>query len=114
LGRRVGSLREVTVMMYWNHGHGMGGWGWFAMSVGTLLFWAVLIVGVALVVRALTRTGERGRPPAEPRPSAGGGSAGPSPEQVLAERFARGEIDEQEYRARLAVLRDAADRLVKH
>jgi hypothetical protein len=29
----------------------------------------------------------------------------PSPEQVLAERFAR-EIDEEEYQSRLAILRD--------
>jgi uncharacterized membrane protein len=33
-----------------------------------------------------------------------------TPEQVLAARFARGEIDETEYRARLAVLRDHARR----
>ncbi|WP_391858311.1 SHOCT domain-containing protein [Streptomyces silvisoli] len=32
----------------------------------------------------------------------------PSPEQLLAERFARGEIDEYEYRRRLATLRDAS------
>jgi putative membrane protein len=30
----------------------------------------------------------------------------PSPEQILAARFARGEISETEYRDRLAVLRD--------
>lgn len=30
----------------------------------------------------------------------------PSPEQVLAGRFARGEIDETQYRERVAVLRD--------
>ncbi|MEW2558755.1 SHOCT domain-containing protein [Streptomyces griseorubiginosus] len=28
----------------------------------------------------------------------------PSPEQLLAERFARGEIDEEEYRRRMSVL----------
>jgi hypothetical protein len=35
-------------------------------------------------------------------------------DQILADRFARGEIDEQEYRARLAALRDTSDRLVEH
>jgi putative membrane protein len=32
------------------------------------------------------------------------GPARPAPEQLLAERFARGEIDEEEYRRRLARL----------
>ncbi|MFT4232002.1 MAG: hypothetical protein QM606_04385 [Leucobacter sp.] len=46
-------------------------------------------------------------------PGAGGGSSwarpqsGPSAEQVLADRFARGDIEEVEYRARLEVLRAA-------
>jgi putative membrane protein len=35
----------------------------------------------------------------------GGGGPGPSAEDVLAERYARGEIDEGEYRQRRAVLR---------
>ncbi|MBL7493731.1 hypothetical protein I6A60_33745 [Frankia sp. AgB1.9] len=103
-------------MMYWHDGHGMGGWAWFAMSLGTLLFWAVLIIGAILVVRALTHTGDRGRSPTSPPagPAATGGPPGPSPDQVLADRFARGEIDENEYRARLATLRETADHLVKH
>ena len=33
-------------------------------------------------------------------------AAAPSPEQILAARFARGEISETKYRDRLAVLRD--------
>jgi putative membrane protein len=94
----------------------MGGWGWFAMSLGMLLFWVVIIVGAVLIVRALTRAGDRGysqtRPPAGPPTT--GEPTGPSPEQVLGDRFARGEIDEQEYRARLAILRETADRVVKH
>ncbi|MBL7487990.1 SHOCT domain-containing protein [Frankia sp. AgB1.9] len=103
-------------MMYWYDDHGMHGWGWFAMSVGMLLFWVVVIVGAVLLVRALIHPGGRGRTPTQPPagPPAGGGPAGPSPEQVLADRFARGEIDEREYHARLATLRETADRLVKH
>ena len=34
---------------------------------------------------------------------------GPSPEQFLAERFARGEIDEDEYNRRLTVLRETTE-----
>jgi len=101
-------------MMYW-YDHDVSGWGWFAMSVGMLLFWAVLITGAVLLVRALTRSEHHSRSPLRPpaEPPTTHGPAGPSPEQVLADRFARGEIDEQEFRARLAALRDA-DRLVKH
>ncbi|GAB2448968.1 SHOCT domain-containing protein [Streptomyces incanus] len=84
-------------MPYWN-GHGMNGWGWFAMSLGTVLVWALLIIAGVLVVRAL------GRAPGPPRPPVDR----PAAEQVLAERFARGEIDEDEYRRRLAVLRGGA------
>ncbi|MFD8764953.1 SHOCT domain-containing protein [Streptomyces mirabilis] len=84
--------------MFW-YDHDVGGWGWFAMSVGTILFWALIITFGVLLHRALARPGGSGdrsdaRPP------------GPSPEQFLAERFARGEIDEDEYHRRLAVLRE--------
>nr|WP_226931166.1 MULTISPECIES: SHOCT domain-containing protein [Parafrankia] len=85
------------------------------MSIGMLLFWAVLITGAVLLVRALIRSDER-RHSATRSSSEPGAAQGPavrSPEEVLADRFARGEIDEQEYRARLATLRDTAG-LVKH
>ncbi len=38
----------------------------------------------------------------------GGWHRGPSPEDVLAERYARGEVSADEYRERLAVLRERA------
>ncbi|GAA2263992.1 hypothetical protein GCM10010415_29730 [Streptomyces atrovirens] len=89
-------------MTYWN-GHGMNGWGWFAMSLGTVLFWTLLIIAGVLIVRALGRASGAPPPPAD-RPAADR----PAAEQVLAERFARGEIDEDEYRRRTAVLRGDA------
>jgi putative membrane protein len=79
--------------MFWYHG-GMTGWGWVLMSLSTLLFWAVLVAAGLLLFRALSRV---------PRDTHPVGRS--TPEQVLAERFARGEIDEDEYRRRLAVLR---------
>jgi putative membrane protein len=84
------------MMMMWYDGD--WGWaGWALMTVGMVLFWALVITAVVLVVRHVA--GARG-------------SAAPPPpgstraEDVLAERFAAGEIDEDEYRRRLASLRE--------
>ena len=77
-------------MMFW-YGNGMGGWGYALMTVGTILFWGLVIAGVILLVRYLARG-----------PQAAENAA---PERILAERFARGEIDEEEYRSRLTALR---------
>ena len=54
----------------------------------------LIIVGVVALVRYLSR-GDRG-------PTTG--MARPTPEELLAERFAPGEIDEQEYRNRRETL----------
>ena len=82
-------------MMFW-YGHGMGWWGYAGMGIGMVLFWALLIAGIVALVR-YTAT-DRQIPPFPTQP--------PGPEQVLAGRFARGEISETEFRDRLAVLRD--------
>ena len=85
-------------MMYgYGHGHGMGAWGWLAMVSGTVLVWALLAV-LAVVLYRLWAKDRRGLPATGP---AGDRDAEP----ILARRFARGEIDESEYRSRLAVLR---------
>ena len=80
--------------MMW-YGEGMSGWGYLLMTVSTVVFWGALIAGGISVYRSLNRT------------PANHGSAGnrPTPVQLLAERFARGEIDEEEYRQRLETLR---------
>jgi len=76
--------------MMWN-GYGMGGWGMAAMLVSSLLFWALLVGGGVLLYRAF-RSGTK--------------PVGPSSaEQQLGERYARGEIDDQEYQHRLTVLK---------
>jgi putative membrane protein len=77
--------------MMWQYGNGTGGWGFGLMTVGNLLVWALILVGVIALLRHLNRGGQ-----AESRPTA---------EDLLAERFARGDITEQEYRERLDVLR---------
>ncbi|MGW2380063.1 SHOCT domain-containing protein [Streptomyces lincolnensis] len=88
--------------MYGNR-HDMTGWDWIGYATGTVLFWALLITLGVLLYRALTRV-------PQPPPS----DAVPPSEELLAERFARGEIDEEEYRRRLTVLRSDGPRLTKH
>jgi len=78
--------------MFWYHDH-MGGWGYGLMALSWVLFWALVVTGIVLLVRYLSRT--PGQPP----------DNRPTPERLLAERFARGEIDEEEYRRRLQALR---------
>ena len=83
--------------MNW-YGSGMSGWGYALMTISMVLFWGAVIAGIVLLVRHFGRSGQQTpAPPSQP----------PAPEQLLAERFARGEIDEQEYRQRLAVLQGA-------
>lgn len=65
--------------------------GWLLMTVAMLGFWGLLI---ALGVALLRRPG----PPDQQRHS--------SPEEILAEGFARGELDADQYRERLRVLRE--------
>ena len=79
-------------MMYWG-GH-MNGWGYFFMGLSTIAFWGLLVAAGVLVFREMTR-----RQP----PSTQEGR----PEQVLAERYARGDINDDEYRRRLDTLRRA-------
>lgn len=87
-------------------GHYAGGWNWPVVVVGTLVFWVLLAVAIVAVIRYLTR-------PARPWGEAAVSQAGPGPYQppampspagILAERFARGEIGEEEYQHRMAVL----------
>lgn len=74
--------------MWWYHGN--WGWGaWLLMTVGMVTFWALVIWAVVIVTR------HAGAAPA-PWERA--------PEQILARRLAAGEIDEGEYRRRLAAL----------
>ncbi len=74
-------------MMYWD-----GSWSWWAwlvMSFSMVAFWGLVIWAVVALFRRFDRD----------RPERG------DPEAILAERFAAGQIDEEEYRRRLEVLR---------
>jgi len=81
-------------MMYWWGDH-MNGWGWALMSPSSVAFWALVITAIVALVR-YTRTADADRRREQ--------SARPAPEQLLAERYTRGEIDEAEYRRRLDIL----------
>jgi putative membrane protein len=74
------------------YGH-MDGFGWGMIGMGWLM---ILIVG-GLVVWAVVYTSSRSSSPSE--------SSQVSAERILADRFARGEIDTDEYRDRLEELR---------
>ena len=76
--------------MMW--GNGMGWGGWLLMTLTTVAFWAVVVFGIVALFR---------------------GSGGPGPRdghqeldarKILDERFARGEIDAEEYRSRQSIL----------
>ncbi len=86
--------------MYW-YGDHMSGLGYALGIITMVLFWGLLIVAVVAAIRYLGRSGQERTPPQQP-------SAEPPPrptaEQLLAERFARGEIDAGEYQHRLDTL----------
>jgi putative membrane protein len=81
--------------MYW-YDHGMGGWGYLFMVLNSIVFWAVLVGAGVLIYRSV-RGADAHRRPGTPTP--------PPAEQILADRYARGEIDDEEYRRRLGTLR---------
>jgi putative membrane protein len=86
-------------MMWW-YGNGMNAWGYTLMTVSMVLFWGLVIYGVTALIR-YPANGDRWV------------AARPTAEQVLAERFARGEIDEHEYHQRLDALRGGPRPLLK-
>ena len=79
-------------MMGWYH-DGMSWGGWLVMLLGMVAFWGLVVWAVVVLFR--DTHSEDARPTHH------------DPLDTLEERFARGEIDETEYRARADVLRSA-------
>ena len=76
---------------------GAVGWGgWLAMMLTMVLFWGLIVAGIIAIVRYLGGTRQGRQDPDRVRPEA---------EDILAERFARGEIDQEEYTRRRDLLR---------
>jgi putative membrane protein len=81
-------------MMWW-------GGGWYAMIFGPLfmiLFLAVLVAAVVLLIRWLGGPWQGTMPPHQPHPPSR------TPLDILKERFARGEIDKDEFEERRRIL----------
>jgi putative membrane protein len=75
--------------MMWGYGFG---WGWLMMSLGTILWIALLVVLVWALLRWLSNRTSTPVPP----PSSGVQS-GPTALEILRQRYARGEIDTATY-----------------
>jgi putative membrane protein len=75
------------------------GWGWYGMIFGPLfmILWLAVVIAVAvLLVRWLGGPWQTTAPPQAPAPRA--------PLDILKERYARGEIDKEEFEERRRVL----------
>ena len=85
-------------MMGWYNSGGMDTAGWIAMILMMSLFWGAVIFAGVMLFRG-TSGGRGGRDSASLT-----GAMYRDPVDILNERFARGELDNEEYEARKAVL----------
>ena len=73
----------IVFAQVWDHRDHMGGGGWWwVMGIGWLVFLAAIVIVVLMLVRQLEHRS--------------GGGTKSRPEELLAKRLARGEIDEEE------------------
>lgn len=77
-------------MMWWQDG--MGWAGWIVMTLAMVAFWALVVFGVIAIFRSDRALGSDHARELNPM-------------QILDERFARGEIDAEEYHSRQDALR---------
>jgi putative membrane protein len=82
-------------------GWGMGAWGmgmgWIGMLVG-IAFWVLIFLALVYLIKYLIQaTGRPGRPPESERKT---------PLDILKERYARGEIDKEEFDSKKKDLSD--------
>jgi putative membrane protein len=72
-----------------------GGWWGFGMMLMSFLFLVAIVVGVVFIVRSFSQSDQTSRR-----------TSGNRALDILDERFARGEIDQQEYEERRRSLSD--------
>lgn len=80
-------------------GYGNGSWGageWLAMGVAMAVFWGLVLTLGIWAVRVYRTAGSAGR------------VSGVGPDAELAERFARGEIEQADFLQRRELLRTAS------
>ena len=85
-------------MMGWYNDGSMGAGGWIAMILMMSLFWGAVIFAGVMLFRGTSNgrgSGESAR---------GDAVTYRNPVDILDERFARGELENEEYEARKAVL----------
>ncbi|HSP09505.1 MAG TPA: SHOCT domain-containing protein [Candidatus Dormibacteraeota bacterium] len=73
--------------MMWGYGSGAAAWWMVVESLIWVLVAAAIVIGVVILVRG------------------GVGTGGDSARHILEERFAKGEIDEEEFNRRVTALR---------
>lgn len=74
-----------------------GGWGpgaWLAMAFVMVVFWGAVVTAIVLAVRG-----------SQQQPAAPGTPTSSDAQRILDERFARGEIDADEYQHRRDLLK---------
>ena len=91
----VANAHEGEGSFYGHHMWGGGGYGWFFGPIMMIMFIAVAVVVVVPLVRWLGTSGHGGVAPHPP---------GKTPLTILKERFARGEIDKEEFEERRRLL----------
>lgn len=84
-------------MGWYGGGEGASWLGWLGMGLMMLTFWGLLAAAIVWVVRSTGASRVGGHSQIR--------AAGPDPLQILDERFARGEVSEEEYERRRALLR---------
>ena len=86
-------------MMWWGGDH-MGAGGWVGVGF-MILFWIAVVIGIIYLVRYLAHPREdrwHDRPPYPPAPGPQGPGQGKSDAlRILEERYARGDIDQEEF-----------------
>ena len=87
-------------MMFW-YGNDTNVWGYALMTISMVLFWGLVIYGVIALLRSTAR---------EDQPAS---ATRPTPELLLADRLARGEINEEQYLRTLETLRGGSRPLTR-
>lgn len=83
----------------WMHGFGWGGYGWIGWILNLVVTLGLIVGVVLLVVWLVRRAGPRSTSPAA---TAFPPQGGPTALEILQARYARGEINREEYQQMLS------------